>query len=338
MRTAHLSLLACPRCNAELTTDRVGHPDRENLETATLVCVFCAQRYPIVRGVPRFVSSDNYAQNFGLQWAAHPQLQYDSATGIDQSGARFFGQTGWPQRMEGETVLEIGSGAGRFTEQALSTGATVVAVDYSDAVDINYGNHRMNPNVLVVQADLYKLPVRRSQFNRMFCFGVLQHTPDPKRAFTALTTLVRPGGHIVVDVYLKYRGLKAFIDTKYWVRPMTRRMAPATLYKLVRAYILWMWPCARLLTRIPWIGVRFNWKLLIADHGHDLSLPDEALRECAVLDTFDMLSSTYDYPQRPETVALWIKENGLIDSEVTTSGALIVARASQPERKSPDAG
>jgi ubiquinone/menaquinone biosynthesis C-methylase UbiE len=34
--------------------------------------------------------------------------------------------------------------------------------------------------VLIVQADVFAMPFRAGTFDRIFCFGMLQHTPDPR--------------------------------------------------------------------------------------------------------------------------------------------------------------
>ena len=41
------------------------------LESARLECLTCRRAYPVVRGIPWFVSSDNYASSFGLEWTEH---------------------------------------------------------------------------------------------------------------------------------------------------------------------------------------------------------------------------------------------------------------------------
>ena len=55
-------------------------------------------------------------------------------------------------------ILEVGSGSGRFTEQAAKTGATIISCDYSYAVEANFASNGKNDNVLIVQADLYHMP------------------------------------------------------------------------------------------------------------------------------------------------------------------------------------
>ena len=98
------------------------------------------------------------------------------------SEQRFFGETGWPRDMAGELILEVGSGSGRFNEQAARTGATVVSLDYSYAVDANNASNGARNNVLIVQADVFAMPFRPRSFDRVFCFGMLQHTPRVPRA------------------------------------------------------------------------------------------------------------------------------------------------------------
>ena len=328
MRPEHLALLACPDCHGELTLRAKPVVASDHVVTGVAVCRLCASQYPIVRGVPRFVSSDNYARGFGFQWARHPRLQLDSYTGIGASRSRFFSESGWPCDMPGELILEVGSGAGRFTEQAARTRATVVSIDYSDAVDVNYSNHEALRNVLIVQADIYRLPIRPGSVDRVFCFGVLQHTPDPARAFRALPPCLKPGGSLAVDVYLKHRGVTRLFDTKYWVRPLTRRIPHRALYRLVSAYIHCVWPLASIVGRIPRVGVRINWKLLVSDCRVSLNLPDGLLEEWAILDTFDMLAPAYDSPQSVQDVRTWCESARLHDSRIAIADALVVARGS----------
>jgi len=307
------------------------------IETGTLECIVCAKAYPVVRHIPRFVPSDNYATSFGLQWSAHRRTQYDEVTGVNVSERRFFISTRWPRHLQGEIIIEPGSGAGRFTRHAADTGATVLSLDFSGAVDANYSSNGDRDNVLIVQGDIYALPFPENYADKIFCFGVLQHTPDPRRAFLALPKHLKPGGQIAVDVYVK--SLRRYVlGTKYWVRPFTRRVPPERLYPLVRRYVDLMWPVARALRRIPRIGKPINWRLLIADYSHIIS-NDATLREWAYLDTFDMLSPRYDFPQTARTLRRWFAEAGLSDIEVGRGdtghgleGRGVRPAATQPER------
>ncbi|HZV00216.1 MAG TPA: class I SAM-dependent methyltransferase, partial [Planctomycetota bacterium] len=188
--------------------------------------------------------------------------------------------------MRGETILEVGSGAGRFTEPAASTGALVVSVDLSAAVEANYSSNGDRANVLIAQSSIYELPLRRDSFDRVLCIGVLQHTPDVKRAFLALPQHLKPGGSLVVDFYRHYGFWLELLRTRRWVRPWTKRMRPASLYAACRRYVNFMWPFARRITALPF-GRRINRALLVADYSGLYGLDDDVLREWAILDTFD---------------------------------------------------
>jgi len=159
-------------------------------------------RYPVVDGVPRFVSDENYAKSFGEQWIRFPKTQLDSHTGIQLSANRLkrclrrdLGS------LNGQVVLEAGSGAGRFTEVLLSHGATVDSFDYSDAVVANASNNGNHPNLCLAQADIRKIPFPKASYDLVICLGVIQHTPDPEESLTSLWSHVCPGGRLVFDHY-----------------------------------------------------------------------------------------------------------------------------------------
>jgi SAM-dependent methyltransferase len=330
MKREHLRYLVCPQCRSERLEAGAEREEAGRIETGTLTCAECGAVYPIVRWIPRFVPLSNYADGFGLQWTKHARTQYDSSSGTTTSRDRFFGQTGWPAKLRGETVLEVGCGSGRFTEQAAATGAMVVSIDLSAAVEANYASNGEKDTVLIVQADLFRLPVQEGGFDRLFCFGVLQHTPDPARAFFDLPQYVKPGGRLAVDVYRRWGMFKQLTMTKYWARRLTRRMAPERLYRYCERYLSIMWPVAKLVRSIPIVGTRLLWRLLIADYSGRLALSEAQLREWAVLDTFDMLSPVYDDPQTVEAVEEWFRKAGLNEIEVVCRNALVVGRGRRP--------
>src|SRR5262245_44423388 len=201
MNEDHVRFLVCPTCQTRLTVAERGSVEERCIVEGSLACGSCSATFPIVAGVPRFVGSDNYAESFGLEWSIHSRTQYDSYSGSNVSEQRFFSETRWGRNLHGQTILEVGSGSGRFTEQALSTGALVVSFDYSRSVDANYASNGRSPNVLIVQASVFQMPFTRGSFDKVFCFGVLQHTPDVKSAFLALPQMLKTGGELVIDVY-----------------------------------------------------------------------------------------------------------------------------------------
>lgn len=311
MRETALQHLVCPDCHSDLTLSSVKERKGEILEEAQLTCQGCESNYPVVRGIPRFVPNENYASGFGFQWTAHAKTQYDSYSGVKVSEKRFFEETGWPRDLQGQIILEVGSGSGRFTEQAASTNAFVVSLDYSYAVEANYASNGARENVLIVQADIYAMPFRTEYFDKVFCFGMLQHTPDVHKAFLSLPPVLKPDGELVVDIYKK-TFFRTYLASKYYARELTRNMEPARLYQWTHRWIDFMWPISRLISKIPRVGPAINWRLLVPDYS-PLGLQGSMLKEWAYLDAFDMLSPRYDSPQTIKTLSRWFNEAGMKD-------------------------
>jgi SAM-dependent methyltransferase len=316
MKAEHLRLLVCPRSKRPLSLTRPTISEGGRVKEGILTEPISGASYPIRDFIPRFVPEQNYAQSFGVEWTVHARTQYDAHSGFDVSQERFEKETRWEQDLRGDLILEVGSGSGRFTAAALATGATVVSLDYSHAVEANYRSNGNHENVLVVQASVYEMPFSVDLFDKAFCFGVLQHTPDPRSAFMSIVQHLCPGGKVAADIYAKtFR--QWLLNTKYWVRPFINRKDPQTLYASLKRYVDSMWPLARIIRRIPGIGHTINWRLLIADYARLLPHADDAtLKEWAYLDTFDMLSPMYDKPQTLRRFRRWFCEAGLDQVDV----------------------
>jgi SAM-dependent methyltransferase len=270
--------------------------------------------FPIVRGVPRICDAGNYTENFGKQWNAFPLTQIDNPeAGRTTSEDRFFETTGWKaDDMKGQDVLEVGSGAGRFSRVVLQrTDANLFSVDYSNAVEANLAtNGALAPGRFhLFQASIYELPFPDGSFDKVFCMGVLQHTPDFAASVRALVDKARPGGEIVVDFY-PIRGFWTKLHAKYLLRPITRRMSHERLMSAIEKNAGWMIGLSKGLHRIG-LGALTRF-VPICDIHRTLpkTLTKRELREWVVLDTFDMFSPEYDHPQRLETVAEMFRRSG----------------------------
>jgi SAM-dependent methyltransferase len=204
MKEKLLELLACPNCNGEIELSDGAERESAEIITGELKCVAgCAEKFPIVRGVPRFAPLDKIeqdkadtAENFGWQW-----------THFTQEDAKYNEQfSGWlkpvkPEFFKNKIVLEGGCGKGRHTKLAAEWGAKeIVGIDLSSAVESAFALTRNLPNAHIVQADIFKLPFKRA-FDYAFSVGVLHHTPDPKKAFLSLAGKVKKEGHISAWVY-----------------------------------------------------------------------------------------------------------------------------------------
>ncbi len=308
-----LDALACPDCGGAVTGD------------CSLVCDGCGEKYPVLNGIPRFVADDTYASSFALQWNRHARTQIDRFNGSTISRDRFFGETRWPEDLSGRKILEAGCGAGRFTQVVLDAGAEVWSFDMSGSVDACLENNGSAKNLRLFQADVLHPPFRKGSFDGIFCFGVLQHTPEPRRAFLSLAPLLREGGEIVVDTYNR-NSLGAWFHPKYYMRMFARRMDSEKLYRKVRRIVPRLLPISGALRKIPLLGRPLSLMVPVADYRGILPIREDQAEDWAILDTFDWLSPRYDRPQTARRVRGWFAEAGLEDVEVTADRGLIVGR------------
>lgn len=270
--------------------------------------------YPYKDGAYRLVSNDNYTSNFGLEWNTFQKTQIDKFSGNTVSEERLFAQTLWPkQGLAGQTILEVGSGAGRFSQIILDhTKATLYSVDYSTAVEANYRNNGPHERLKLFQASIYDLPFKKASFDKVICLGVLQHTPDVKASVQALVDMVKPGGELVIDFY-PIKNILTKVHAKYILRPFLKRLKHDTLMSLIRNNVDRLTALYRFNRRIG-LGV-LNRFVPICEIERTLpaGMNKEQLREWIILDTFDMFSPEYDQPQRLSTVANLVKEFGMVD-------------------------
>lgn len=310
--TVWQSVLCCPRCHGPLRA------------AAELRCDSCSTAYPIDNGIPRFVPRDNYAEGFGYQWNQHRLTQLDSHSGMPISRDRLMNASGWSAaELTGKTVLECGSGAGRFTEVLCETGAQVTSVDISSAVHANAASNGHFPRLRLVQASIYALPFPEESFDFLFCCGVIQHTPDVEKTFKTLFRYLRPGGRFCIDVYA---AIVAYPHPRQLLRPITKHVPPAKLYALVEKAVPKLLPLSMKLSAVPWAGQCLARLIPVANHRY-LGVTDrETARSWSVLDTFDWLSPRYEKPQTRRRLERWTQELALREVSIERHRGLYVIR------------
>jgi len=276
--------------------------------------------FPIINGVPRFVPNDNYTASFGFQWNKFQQTQIDrEKEQLLFSKERLLATTGWDKEdLTGKNILEVGSGAGRFTKVLLEeTKANIYSIDYSDAVSANYRNNGHFGNRLnLFQASIYEMPFPDNTFDKVICVGVLQHTPDFKRSVECLIAKAKPGGEVVVDFY-PINGWWTKLNAKYLLRPFTKKMPHEKLLRIIDRNAGRLIALYNFFEKVK-LGRIVNRFLPVCDIRElPRNISKEELREWVVLDTFDMFSPAHDHPQRVATVKSWFEEFGM---EVSFAG------------------
>ena len=291
--------------------------------------------YAVVGGIPRFCPRENYAESFGFQWNKFDTVQLDSGSTWGQvSHDRLFAQTEWSKDLRGQRIMEAGCGMGRFTEHLVATGADVWSFDYSRAVEANARNASkatgsIPDNLHLAQGDIFAPPYAPASFDKVLCIGVIQHTPDPAKAFESLVRFVKPGGEIVIDCYRL--DWQSFFLGKYWLRPLTKRVPPQRLHPLVAGYVRAVYPVTGAAQKVLGRnGRRLSWMLGMADYRGVFQADDKTLRELSELDTFDMLAPAHDHPQTLATVEQWYRQAGLQDIRVRKGWNGVEAKGVKP--------
>lgn len=295
-------------------------------------------RFPIVRGVPRFVAADNYAGAFGDQWNRFPRTQLDSYSGLPLSEERLARcMRGKLPEVRGRRVLEAGSGAGRFSEILLKHGALLDSFDYSSAVDANQRNNGGADHLALAQGDIRQPPFRKESYDFVVCLGVIQHTPNSEESIRALWSMVKPGGALVFDHYRwKLRnfmpppiGVGGNAWRHYFLRLPRERQFPAV--KRVFDFwfpIIWKYRESRLfqffiarfnpvVNYYPWFGLK----------GRDMHY------EWMLLDTHDAMTDVYKHRRTPGSIRKTLQALGAVNIMVSTGGNGVEAYCEKPLAK-----
>ena len=257
------------------------------------------EKFPIINSIPRFCEMINYTKSFGYQWNRFDNTQLDSTIKGTYSENRFYKSTNWdPEIISKEKVLEVGSGAGRFTEVFLKTTKGILhSIDFSNAVEANFRNNfKFRDRLKLSQASIYEMPYANNTFDKIFCFGVLQHTPSFEESLRSLVNKAKSGGEIVVDFY-PIKGWYTKIHAKYLLRPLTSKLSHESLNWLINSNIVWMIKLFNFLCSIRLkILTRF---IPICDISlFPQNLSKSKIKEFAIMDTFDVFSPQFDNPMK----------------------------------------
>ena len=232
MHTQFTNSLRCPIAKSRLRLAS-GEYDPRGIVHHGILESEEGRSYPIIRGIPRFVSTEHYSQSFGVEWNRWPRLQFD-----DQNVGR--PMAGHTTRMwetitgasdadvRGRTIVEFGCGPGRFLDVVRRKGGKAVGIDLSLAVEAARQNFKDDPNVLIVQGDILNPPFADQSFDGGYTIGVLHHTPKPEDGLRALARVLKPGAWAACCVYPKGE-FYDYPSVRRW-RKITRSLRPSLGY------------------------------------------------------------------------------------------------------------
>ena len=153
---------------------------------------------------------------------------------------------------------------------------------------------------------------------------MIQHTPDRDKSLRSIAEMVKPDGEIAVTIYPRKPWTKLF--SKYWVRPITRRMKKETLLKAIQGIMPIAFPVTNVLFRIPVLGRVFMFAIPVANYIREKQLNREQRYAWAILDTFDMLSPAFDEPMTEEEARTPLMKSGFEVSRKTFEGLNLVGK------------
>jgi len=352
MKARLANLLVCPNCRQGLSLE-ISNQQGETIDAGIFRCARCVTQFPIRHGIPRFVSSEAYSSSFGFEWKRWRRTQFDTGSRNSSENA-FRASTGVaPETLAGKLVLDAGCGSGRYMDVVARSGAEVVGVDLSLAVDIAQENLGSLPNCHFVQADLFHLPFPAETFDVFYSIGVLDFTPNTKQAFMQLVRELKPSGVAAIWVYPRQRLTETFryfpgrvnevlaLDVNFripprwaglvrsmatpldWIMETSSRIERAFTTRLPTRWLYWFCHAAIPLYYLYRIPIFFPLRL-VTKIAMD---PDPEWR---VLDTFDWYSPRYQWKHTYPEVRSWFQEAGLEEVTILPRPVAIRGRKAPP--------
>jgi len=175
----YASLLACPDCHSRLA-----------VSADLFRCEECGISWPIVGGIPTFLSQSSAQTSFYDQtyWGRRGSRRLSSDD-------RFYLKVVncWLDRLQvgsSSVYLDVSCGEGHALYAATERGARSIGIDIS-IVAMRAGQEKFGLTGAILK-DASSLPFPDSTFDRVSCLGSLEHFPDPRRALDEMRRVAQP--------------------------------------------------------------------------------------------------------------------------------------------------
>ena len=103
-------------------------------------------------------------------------------------------------------ALDAGAGSGVCTLALAERARIAIGVDLSGG-SLQTARHLASEvgrtNVTFSQSDLQRLPFDDETFDLVYSWGVVDHAVAPRRTMSEMVRVLRPGGYLIIAVYLK---------------------------------------------------------------------------------------------------------------------------------------
>jgi 2-polyprenyl-6-hydroxyphenyl methylase/3-demethylubiquinone-9 3-methyltransferase len=163
--------------------------------------------------------------------------------------------------LEDARALDVGCGGGILSEAMARSGARVLGIDLSQAVLDVAELHALEAKAAVEYRAIAAEELAAatpSTFDLVTCMEMLEHVPDPAAMLTALATLVKPGGHVIVSTLNRkpVAFAVAILGAEYIARVLPR--GTHEYLKFIRPSELARWGRAAGMNLIDLTGITYN--------------------------------------------------------------------------------
>lgn len=203
----NLSMFCCPRCQGEMT-----------FSGEILACAACRREFAAVDEIPGVFwpnewepGKEDVTERIKAFYEKTPFPDYDEHDNvgslIDKARRGLFAKLLDDQIPYGAKIIECGCGTGQLTAFLSVKNRAVVGADLcQNSLRLAQEFKRRNSldNAHFFQMNLFRPCFKPGSFDLVISNGVLHHTSDPFLAFQRISTLVKPGGYILVGLYHKY--------------------------------------------------------------------------------------------------------------------------------------
>jgi SAM-dependent methyltransferase len=177
-----------------------GGPDKVRLRESgdALVCACCQAHYPLRRASGHVELVPSQALGEGTHYADHEfheRLGVTEAPPLLSAGIKFE----WMRRLlelrPGDSVLDLGSGAGKFALACANAGFQTTGIDVAP-----FFLPSAMKQVDLVIGDLRRLPFRKDAFPAAYCLDVLEHLDEPgvREVLTEVRRVIGDSGRLLV--------------------------------------------------------------------------------------------------------------------------------------------
>lgn len=137
-------------------------------------------------------------------------------------------------RFNGQKVLEVGVGASTDFIQWVRAGAIAYGIDLTQEA-ISHAQHRLDLYNLKAEdirvADAENLPYVDNNFDLVYSWGVIHHSPNTIKALEEIIRVLRPGGKAKIMIYNRH----SILSFLFWVKHALLKLRP---WKSI-AWVLW---------------------------------------------------------------------------------------------------